>query len=163
MQRKILICRHAETFEPYPFQSDFERELTPNGTKQARATGVWLRENFNKIDYCLVSPAKRAQATARLIADKIYFDTENITYEPDLYNAQEKQLLKCLSNLPQHVKSVLLVAHNPGITRLARELTDRMVGYLEPANVLAVEIDLQEWEDIYITTGLVSAKNMLHA
>lgn len=163
MQRKILICRHAETKDPYPLQPDFERELTVNGFKQARETGIWLREKFSKVDYILSSPAKRAQATVRIIAERLYFDEEEIKYDPELYNAREHQLLQSLSTIPQEVKTVLLVAHNPGITALARELTNKVIGYLEPSNVVTIEIELPEWEAIHYTTGTVSSSNMQHA
>jgi phosphohistidine phosphatase len=159
MQRKILICRHAETSDPYPFQSDFERELTATGINQAKETSIWLREKVSKVDCILASPAKRTQNTAQIIAKRLYFEDENIKYDPDLYNAREQQLIQSLSCLPQDVKSVLLVAHNPGLTRLARELSGKMLGYLDPANVVTIEIELPSWEDIHYTTGTLSATN----
>jgi phosphohistidine phosphatase len=160
MQRKILICRHAETEEPYQLQPDFERELTTHGTHQARETGVWLREKFGKIDKLLASPAKRASHTARIIAGKLYFDDELIDYLPDFYNAHEQQLLDSLSTLPDSVKTVLLVGHNPGVTKLARELTDKMIGYMDTAQVVSIEIDLENWEHIFYTTGTLSVTTM---
>ncbi|WP_276496141.1 SixA phosphatase family protein [Pontibacter litorisediminis] len=154
MQRIVLLCRHAEAYDPFPLQPDFERELTPAGQQQARNTGKWLREKFSKVDAILASPATRANATARAIAGRLYFDEEQINYNPDLYNAREAYLIKGLGELPDHVKQVLLVAHNPGITRLARELTDELqLGYLDPAGVVAVALDLKQWQDIHITTG----------
>ncbi|WP_299822282.1 histidine phosphatase family protein [uncultured Pontibacter sp.] len=156
MQRKILICRHAESEDPYPLQPDFERELTSMGAQQARDTGVWLRENYGKVDKIIASPAKRASYTARLIASKLYFDEEQIAYQPDLYNAKEQQLLQSLSEINLNTKTVLLVGHNPGVTRLVRQLTDKMIGYLDTAQVAAIEIELETWEDILFTTGTLS-------
>lgn len=156
MQRIVLLCRHAETYDPYPLQPDFERELTPHGQKQARNTGAWLREKFSKADAILASPANRANSTAQAIAERLYFDKERISYIPDLYNGRDTQLLKCLAALPNHVKQVLLVAHNPGITRLARELTEQQqLSYLEPADVIAVALELEHWQDIYTNTGVL--------
>ena len=153
MQRKILICRHAETKEPYPLQPDFERELTLHGSQQARDTGVWLREKFGKVDCIVASPAKRASHTARIIAGRLYFDPEDISYVPDLYNAKEHELIKCLSELPKDVSSVLLIGHNPGITKLVREITHKMIGYMEPAEVASIAISLETWDQLYFTTG----------
>ncbi|TPE43227.1 SixA phosphatase family protein [Pontibacter mangrovi] len=156
MQRIVLLCRHAEAVDPFPLQPDFERELTPAGQKQARNTGRWLRENYVKTDAILASPANRANLTARLIAGKLYFDEEQISYNPDLYNARESQLLKSLSELPDHVKQVLLVGHNPGLTRLARDLSGNLqLGYMEPASVVAVALQLPEWQEIYATSGVL--------
>ncbi|AKD04872.1 histidine phosphatase family protein [Pontibacter korlensis] len=156
MQRIVLLCRHAEAYDPYPLQPDFERELTPTGQQQARNTGKWLREKFLKADTILASPATRANATARIIAGRLYFDEEQISYNPDLYNARESQLMKSLGELPNHVKQVILVGHNPGITRLARELTEELqLSYLNPGSVVAVAIDLEQWQDIHVTTGIL--------
>lgn len=160
MQRTLLICRHAEAYDPYPLQPDFERELTQHGLLQANQTGKWLRENFVKIDRLLSSPAPRAGLTARIIAGRLYFDEEDITYNPDLYNARESQLLQVLGQLPDQVKQVLLVGHNPGITKLIRDLAGQQVNYLEPANVVAVALSLEKWEDIHLHAGVLLKHNM---
>lgn len=159
MQRTLLLCRHAETLDPYPLQPDFERELTPQGHRQALHTGQWLREKFQKADALLASPARRATATARILAARLYFDEEKINYDPDLYNGREAQLLRSLSALPAQVKTVLLVAHNPGITRLARDLSGKYISYMEPATVIAISLELDSWQDIYTTSGELSSDN----
>jgi len=159
MQKIVLLCRHAETLDPYPLQPDFERALTPHGHQQALRTGQWIREKFLKVDALLSSPAQRASTTARILASRLYFDEDHISYEPDLYNARETQLLRCLAALPAEVNTVLLVAHNPGITRLARTLSGRYISYLEPATVVAVDLDLDTWQDIYTATGTLKSDN----
>ncbi|WP_347156975.1 SixA phosphatase family protein [Pontibacter chitinilyticus] len=159
MQRTLLICRHAETYDPYPLQPDFERELTPNGHLQATRTGQWIRDKFSRVDTLLASPARRANDTARTIAKRLYFDEEKISYLPGLYNAREGDLLRCLAALPQHAKAVLLVAHNPGITRLARDLSGTHIGYLEPGKVVAVKLEFEVWSDIYTATGTLLDDN----
>ncbi|SIT78896.1 SixA phosphatase family protein [Pontibacter indicus] len=153
MQRLLVICRHAEPNDPFPLQPDFERELTKNGHHQARITGKWLRDTFQKVDAILSSPAPRAGLTARLLAEKLYFDEEQIVYEPDFYNARENVLLNVLANLPDHVTRVLLVGHNPGITSLARSLTGVHLGYLEPAGAYAIKLDLDTWQDLHLKSG----------
>ncbi len=160
MQRTLLICRHAETYDPYPLQPDFERKLTPHGLHQANQTGRWLRENFVKVDKLLSSPASRASATALALAGRLYFDAEKIAYLPDLYNAREAQLLNILGQLPPEAKQVLLVGHNPGITKLARDLTGQQIGYMEPGNVLAVTLALETWEEIHVQRGTLLRHNM---
>lgn len=163
MNRQVLICRHAETYDPFPFQPDFERELTPEGLRQASRTGQWLRDNFQKVDAILASPARRANDTAKALATKLYFDEENVSYNPDLYNSKESQLLDCLIQLPESVKTVLLIAHNPGITRLIRTLADMpQLPYLEPAQVVALTLHLPKWEDICVTTGKLHLHNFEH-
>lgn len=159
MQRKILICRHADSEDPYPLQPDFERKLTAYGVQQARETGMWVRENFGKVDKIIASPANRTSHTARIIAGRLYFNEERIDYRPELYNAREQEILKELADLSDKDNSVLLVGHNPGVTKLVRELTDKMVGYLETAQVIALEINLESWDQLYFTTATLSGIN----
>ncbi|MBX0332015.1 histidine phosphatase family protein [Pontibacter sp. HSC-14F20] len=158
MQRLLVICRHAESNDPFPLQPDFERELTKNGQHQARLTGQWLRDSFQKVDKILSSPAPRAGLTARILAEKLYFDKEQIEYEPDFYNARESLLVNVLSNLPDCIQRVLLVGHNPGITSLVRTLTEQHVGYLEPAGAYAIRLDLDTWQDLHIKTGKLESE-----
>lgn len=155
MQRLLVICRHAESNDPFPLQPDFERELTKNGIHQARTTGQWMREQYQKIDTLLASPAPRASTTAKLMAAKLYFDEENINYEPMLYNARESVLANILGKLPNEVNRILLVGHNPGITGLARTLTEKHIGYLEPADAIAISLELSSWEEIHVKTGKI--------
>ncbi|PKV75342.1 SixA phosphatase family protein [Pontibacter ramchanderi] len=158
MQRLLVICRHAESNDPFPLQPDFERELTKNGQHQARITGQWLRDSFQKVDAILSSPAPRACLTAKLMADKLYFDAEQINYEPDLYNARESVLVNVLAKLPDHITRVLLVGHNPGITSLTRTLTGQHVAYLEPAGAYAIKLELDKWEELHIKTGKLESQ-----
>lgn len=153
MQRLLVICRHAEANDHFPLQPDFERELTKHGLHQARITGQWMRDHFQKADLLLSSPAPRAGATAKQVAEKLYLDQEHISYLPELYNARESVLLNALGQLSDTVTRVILVGHNPGITGLARTLTDQHIGYLEPATAVAITLDLDTWSEIHVTTG----------
>lgn len=159
MQRYLLICRHAETFDPYPLQPDFERELTPEGIRQANETGKWIREHYQQTDGIISSPAKRASDTARILASRLYFDQDQITYDPEIYNPREAQLLQSISRLPDHVRKAIVVSHNPALTQLLRSLVNKSIAYLEPALVAVVELELAQWQDIYITTGTLAGDN----
>lgn len=153
MQRHLFICRHAETHDPYPLQPDFERELTPEGIRQANETGKWVREQYQKVDAIISSPARRASATAHILANRLYFEHDQIIYDPEIYNPRESQLLKSISQLPDSVKKVLLVSHNPALTQLLRSLTNKNLAYMEPAQVAVVSIEMEHWQDIFITPG----------
>ncbi|WP_162426535.1 SixA phosphatase family protein [Pontibacter pudoricolor] len=157
MQRYVLICRHAETYDPYPLQPDFERELTPEGIRKANETGKWVREKYQKVDAIVASPARRASATAQIIANRLYFDPDKITYDPEIYNPKEAQLLKAISQLPDSIAKVLIVSHNPALTQMARNLVNKNIGYLEPGQAVTITIDLTHWQDIFITSGSVAA------
>ncbi|NDK55509.1 SixA phosphatase family protein [Pontibacter fetidus] len=163
MQRYLFICRHAETYDPYPLQPDFERELTPEGIRQANETGKWVREHYQKVDAILCSPARRASATAHIVANRLYFNHDHILYDPEIYNPKESQLLRSISQLPDSVKKVLLVSHNPALTQLLRNLVNKNLAYMEPGQVVAVSLQLEQWQDIYVTTGELAGSSLAQA
>ncbi|NEM98988.1 SixA phosphatase family protein [Pontibacter burrus] len=151
MQRYLYLCRHAEARDSFLLQPDFERNLTPDGVRQAHETGKWIREHYTTIDAILASPAKRAGATARILASRLYYDEEQIIYDPEIYNPKEAQLLKSISQLPESAQKVVVVSHNPALTQLARSLVNRNLPYLEPGQVYAITAILPQWQDIFIT------------
>ena len=62
----LILWRHAEAFDSLP---DMTRKLTPKGHRQAVAVAEWLRERMQKQTRLLVSPATRAQETARALSE----------------------------------------------------------------------------------------------
>ncbi|MBB6610431.1 histidine phosphatase family protein [Pontibacter sp. Tf4] len=160
MQRYLYLCRHAEAQDTYLLQSDFERDLTPEGIRQAHETGKWLREQYQKTDAIVSSPARRAGATARILSERLYFDAEKITYAPDIYNPKESQLLKTISQLPATVQKAIVVSHNPALTQLLRSLVNKNLPYLEPGQVAVIAADLETWEDIFITEATLLGTNL---
>ncbi|HEY4650204.1 MAG TPA: histidine phosphatase family protein [Pontibacter sp.] len=160
MRRLLFICRHAETCDPYLLQPDFERELTPEGIRQAHETGRWLREHYQKVDAVVSSPARRAGATARILAGRLYFDEERIQYDPEIYNPKETQLLNSIAKLPTSVSSALVISHNPALTQLLRTLVNKSLPYLETGQVAAVALTLDSWEEIYIASGELLSSNL---
>src|ERR1044072_275957 len=58
----LILWRHAEAEEG---RDDHARRLTPKGVKQAQRVAVWLEQPLPKNARLLVSPAVRAQQTAK--------------------------------------------------------------------------------------------------
>ena len=104
---------------------DFDRPLNAGGVEAAGRIAASLRSAGLMPDLVLCSGAKRARQTwevmdAQLTAE----EAEGLTLDlrEDLYLASETRLLIALRKLPDAVASVLLIGHNPGLHRLAREL-----------------------------------------
>ena len=58
----LILWRHADAEDGTP---DEARKLTAKGEKQARRVGKWLMERVPQDTLVLVSPARRAQQTAK--------------------------------------------------------------------------------------------------
>ena len=61
---ELILWRHADAEDGMP---DSERKLTAKGEKQAARMAKWLRPLLPNDALILVSPAKRAQQTARAL------------------------------------------------------------------------------------------------
>jgi len=74
-------------------------------------------------DMVLVSPARRTMQT--LEALEPWDDTPLIEPLDTLYLASAQQLLQALQAVPETVRSVLLIGHNPGMHELAMLVAGR--------------------------------------
>jgi phosphohistidine phosphatase len=63
---ELILWRHAEAEIGEP---DLGRKLTPRGEKQARRVAEWLHAQLPDSARILVSPATRAQQTAKALAE----------------------------------------------------------------------------------------------
>lgn len=125
MTRPVLLVRHAHAEWPHYQGRDFDRPLTPRGEADAMAAGRALQQAGHRPALLLVSPSLRTRQTAERIARELQLPDEAIRHEEALYNAPVKVLQSELrAFVSRHQGLVALVAHNPGISDLARHLSD---------------------------------------
>jgi phosphohistidine phosphatase len=121
--KQLILLRHAEAQSQRPGLADFDRSLTDHGRTEALDAADCLRRVAVRIDALLASPALRAKETALIIAAQLDFDRE-LRYEQLLYGEDLHALLQPLRRCEPDARTVLLVAHNPGVSALARHLAD---------------------------------------
>jgi phosphohistidine phosphatase len=143
MQRRITLLRHGHADE-HP--DDFTRTLSDAGRAAALAAGEALRRAGWIPAHVLTSSAPRSLATAEL-AMQVCGYSGRIQSERGLYLASEARCLGALRRTPGSATSVLLVGHNPGLTRLARELCG-FEGDLATAEYASIELPLDAWSDL---------------
>lgn len=119
--------RHAKT-EPSA-TTDFVRELTPRGRRDARTTGRWLAEQGLTPDVALVSAARRARQTWVRVADAAGWRTDP-DIEQGLYGAEVPDVIGRLrlvddaGEVSSAVETVVVIGHNPTIHGLVATLDD---------------------------------------
>lgn len=99
----LILWRHADAEDGMP---DEARKLTSKGEKQARRLGKWLREHVPEDAVVLVSPAKRAQQTAKAF-------TKNFDTRPEVGTASAPGTLLKVSGWPDQGGTVVIVGHQP--------------------------------------------------
>jgi phosphohistidine phosphatase len=116
--RQLIIMRHA-TANPGGGH-DHDRTLTPAGRDEARRVGLSIRSQGRIPERILCSSATRCRETWQALSTGLG-EVVAVDFETDLYNGSPESLLNCLAGVA-NPQSVLLLAHNPGVSVLALEL-----------------------------------------
>ncbi|MEO3775763.1 histidine phosphatase family protein [Micromonospora sp. B11E3] len=127
MERTLVLVRHAKA-EPPGDGPDADRGLTTRGRADAAAAGAWLARHALLPDVVLCSTARRTRETWHGVAMGMTGSPDEagpagsapvVRYEAAVYEARPGDLLTLLRSLPTHAETVLLVAHNPGVSLLS--------------------------------------------
>ncbi len=113
--------RHSKAEQSGP--SDYERQLSDRGMGDAAAAGSWLADREVIPDQALVSAAIRTQQTWEALADGAGWDLEG-TLEEALYEAGAESALDLVRQTEGHVRTLIVVGHNPTIATLAALIDD---------------------------------------
>src|SRR5690606_787937 len=121
--RHVLIARHAHAEWPDWRGRDFDRPLTPRGEEDAARAAAAIRAAGHRPELVLVSPALRTRQTAGIMARGLGLADDALRLVDALYNASPAVLESELRQAALGVDGlVMLVAHNPGVSYLARAL-----------------------------------------
>jgi phosphohistidine phosphatase len=150
MERKLVLVRHAKSDWSTPGQQDFDRPLNERGKRDAPMMGRRLKDKGLVPDLILASPAKRAAATARLIADEVGYSRDRIQWVDSLYHCPAYMFEDVIlgAGIPGEVNTVFIFAHNPGITHFANETTEAwQTDNIPTCGVVALTFKAAGWND----------------
>ena len=108
----LLLWRHAEAEDG---NDDLARKLTPRGRKQAERVAAWLTAVLPNEAQVLVSPAVRAQQTARTLGREM--ETRD-----DIAPGASVEAVLHAAGWPEGPEWVLVVGHQPTLGLVAAEL-----------------------------------------
>ncbi|MGC5017439.1 SixA phosphatase family protein [Micromonospora sp. DT47] len=127
-KRTLVLLRHAKAEQPDGDAPDADRRLTARGHADAAAAGAWLARHALLPDVVLCSPARRTRQTWHDVALGMTGSPPEggpagsrpvVRYEAAAYEAHPDDLLDLLRTADPAAGTVLLVAHNPGISLLS--------------------------------------------
>jgi len=108
----LILWRHADAEDAAPGKPDIERSLTARGKKQARRVADWLKKRLPDDTRLLVSPAERAQQTARALTK--HFETSR-----KVGTAAEPESVLNAAGWPEGEGTVVVVGHQPTLGQAA--------------------------------------------
>jgi len=114
--------------------------------------GAKLKAYKLKPDVIIASNAKRTKQTAKRIAEAVGYDTSLIKWEEKLYHCIPSVFEETLYELDNDVKTVFIVAHNPGITEFVNQLSPSFnIDNMPTCGIVAVSMDMKEWNQFATT------------
>lgn len=146
--RQLILTRHAKSDWGDPGLADHDRPLNGRGRRDAPRMARQLaeaeadNEKSSKIQRIISSTALRARTTAAAFGDALGREVE---LDGGLYLASEHTLLQ--NAVESEAASVMLVAHNPGITDLAWRLSDGGIRHMPTCAVARFVWRADDWNE----------------
>ena len=145
---RLILLRHAKSDWPEDVP-DHDRPLAKRGRRDAPNVGRWLRRHGHVPDAVICSTATRTRETWELASAKLDVAAPAVTFEQRAYAASAMNLLYLARELQESTGTALIIAHNPGISELARSLagTSRDELSFPTAGVAVLEVR-RRWADL---------------
>ncbi|WP_340562622.1 SixA phosphatase family protein [Streptomyces sp. GSL17-111] len=118
--RRMVLLRHAKA--DWPEVPDHERPLAERGRKDAPLAGGWLASQGISPELTLCSTAARTRETWKLLVPQLPKRPRTV-YEERLYDASPGEIIAVVNEVPDDVRELLVIGHNPGMQGLAEVLT----------------------------------------
>ncbi|HKY61276.1 MAG TPA: histidine phosphatase family protein [Gemmatimonadota bacterium] len=146
--KTLVLVRHAKSSWKDDSIADRDRPLNKRGKRDAPVMARRLAELVGKPDLILSSPARRALATARVVAEATGYPIEAIHEDERIYQATPAGILAVIRGLEDGIDRVFLVGHNPGLTELVNELSEPAVDNVPTCGVVDLRLTAGGWAGI---------------
>lgn len=137
----LVLMRHAKSDWSHRALSDHERPLNGRGQRDAPVMAERVAETGLQPDVILSSTAVRARTTARELGAALGVA---VTLVPELYGASADTLLSHAAKAG--ALSVVVVAHDPGVSDLATELSGGGIDHMPTAAVATFMWESDDWD-----------------
>lgn len=140
--RQLILTRHAKSDWGDPLLPDHDRTLNARGLRNAPRMARRLIEDGVTVDRILSSTALRARTTAEIFASQLGLEVE---LDEELYLAAAPTLLRKAAATDAH--SVMVVAHDPGISELASLLSNDEIDHMPTCAVARFVWNVDSWSE----------------
>jgi phosphohistidine phosphatase len=121
--RILVIVRHAKSSWDYDVD-DHERPLSARGRRDAEALGRLLSQRSLRPDLVFCSTATRTRQTWEY-AKAGGASAGEVQYLREIYHAWVPELLTLIRDVPDEIRTLLVLGHAPGIPDLVEHLCVR--------------------------------------
>ncbi|PON08089.1 phosphohistidine phosphatase [Rhizobium hidalgonense] len=158
-KHRLILLRHAKSAWPDGV-ADRERPLADRGRKAAPVIGAYMVREKLIPDIALVSPARRAQETWKLVRRALSKKVSEVE-AADIYEVSAERMLDVIRAVEPGIRTLLIVGHNPGMENAASLIVAdgnadamwRMREKFPTAGLAVIDLDLDGWDEIAAGTG----------
>jgi phosphohistidine phosphatase len=138
---RLALVRHAKSDWGDPGLDDHDRPLNDRGMRDAPRMAALLAESDFSPAAILSSTALRARTTAGFFAEALGAPLE---LQERLYGASASTLLSTAAAVGQ--PSVMVVAHDPGMSDLAEQLSGGGISHMPTCAVATFTWSTDDWD-----------------
>ena len=143
--KTLLLMKHVETGLDINHKGDWYRPLSDCGKMDASNIGELLIAKNLYPDLILTSSAIRTHQTAMIIANR--FDRRCRLHRVDnLYLAETQVYYKEIQKVPDRVRTLLVVGHDPSLNRLMQVIIERIES-IPTSGVACLTVLIDSWKD----------------
>lgn len=151
--KHLLLCRHAKSSWKDGTLPDRERPLNKRGKQDGPEMGRRLRQRGAVPDLIVSSPARRALATARLLAGECGIPAKKILVIDGMYDSYPAKLLQLIQGFDDRHDTVLMVGHNPELTILVNILANPDIENVPTSGIVALDFACDRWGEVAEQSG----------
>jgi len=139
----LTLVRHAKSDWSDPWRADHDRPLNARGARNAPMMARRFADTGLEVQCILSSTALRARTTAAAFSAELAVPVE---LDEGLYHASSRQLLAKAA--AAGASSVMIVAHDPGLSDLAHDLSGGRIAHMPTCAVATFGWRLQSWQSV---------------
>lgn len=144
--KKVLLMRHAKSRQANLHQNDHDRNLSERGERDARTMAKFIKSKGVIPDIMWISDSKRTQETWKHLND--IFKNNRSKFDKELYLASSETIVSKIKGLDNMLDSVLILAHNPGITDVFSEYFNIHIDHIPTSGVGCIQFHTDKFENI---------------
>ena len=144
--KKLIIIRHSKSSWKDLRLNDFNRPLNKRGKSDGPLMADYLKRKISRVDYLHSSSSVRTFETSKYFINQIQF--EKVQYDDALYHCSATSILNMIRSYSEDYQSVMIIAHNPGLTNLINNITNVTIDNLPTTGLAEIEFNINSWSNI---------------
>jgi phosphohistidine phosphatase len=152
-KRNLIVIRHTKSEWGDFSTPDFDRPIKKDRAVDAKEMASKLKSLELEPDLIICSPAKRTRQTAEYFCEKLKYDAAKIQFDKRIYESSEEDILQVVHEIPEEIKTLVIIGHNPSLTHFANLFIQEKIEDLPTTGVVWIEFKTDNWEIYKNTTG----------